>query len=189
MPRRVTHRLLRAGAPGGGRERDLVERRRVRRLGVALLLLLPLHWLGAQWLIAQGAEPWPIISLPGFGSTTDADPIVVERPVFVAADARCHVQRVDIDRVLAGLPGSLRQGVMRTHFRPRPDGSYSGARPSSAAWLRGRVGAVIGGAPAYLAVQWERVELSAGGEELRRSPVRTVVVSDDDHVAGCGHGV
>lgn len=107
-------------------------RRRVRRLVIGLLVLLPLQYAVVGLVGVRDAEPWPALVLPGFKRVMDDGQRHTVRHVA------CHVRFEDgtatdvpAATLLDALPRSYHAAFFRTYAAPGTD-----PPPALVAWLR-----------------------------------------------------
>lgn len=92
------------------------ERRRIRTLFTALLVLLPLQyaWVGVEGVLRS--EPWPALVFPGFKNVySDGDRFYVNSYHFTLSSGD-ELITVGSPVLFPELPLSQQPGFMRTHF-------------------------------------------------------------------------
>lgn len=144
--------------------------RTVRRLFLAVLIVLPIQY-GLVGLVDRvHGEPWPTLVLPAFQSTGErGGATTLDHVALEAVFADSTQTRVPTAHLLPELPASQHLGFFRTQCRPAV---LSGTqrterclRPEAATWLADRVTALFPDrTPRRLDVAWSRMRYLPPGE-------------------------
>lgn len=149
--------------------------RSARRLAAGFLVLLPAHWGLAEWVNKSAPEPWPVASLPSFGTTFKQGRVAVRIPYFVAELANGETRRLMPREMFSEVHRSLHYGIMKERFPIQ--GPMFGNNPSAVEWLSKRCATLLGQRPASLTVQWREEALEPNGRAatklLATRPLRT----------------
>lgn len=134
-------------------------RRRVRRLVLALLVLLPLQYGLVGLVGVMDAEPWPAVVLPGFKRVLDDGERHAVRHVACVVWFEDGTSRpVASADLLHVLPRSHHAAFFRTYAAP-------GTPPSPALtdWLRDQLDALFPDRlPVHLDLVWEDLDYAFG---------------------------
>jgi hypothetical protein len=160
-----------------------VSRRRIRRLFLVLLVLLPAQYaavLACEYV--YGIELWPALVLPSFGRVYgDADAITVDTPEMTAAFADGTEASVELAALLEQLPVSHRRTVLRRAF-PLPSAGDAPVVPADTrAWLGDRLHRLFPDRRVQaFRVEWVRYAYPvASGASVQRQPLGTVAIDLD----------
>jgi hypothetical protein len=141
-----------------------------RLFAAGLCIALPLQFALAAWINARDAEPWPVVTLPSFGTTYPGSEVALDVPAFVVELADGGSVELTPGQVFASIPRSLQGGLMRARFRQTATHAAVGDNPSTWRWLDGRVAALLGEHPVSIAVRWRREHYNRRGERLALAP-------------------
>lgn len=123
-----------------------MQKRTIRFLFLATLLILPLQYGLVGLLGPSHGEPWPAIVLPGFKRVLARnDEIVVPHATFEVHFRDGTHTLVSVAEMLALLPPSHRSAFMHTHLAP--DGTVL-QQQAAQTWVRQRVAELYPDRPA-----------------------------------------
>lgn len=132
----------------------------VRRLFIAVLILLPVQYVLVGIIGLYRSEPWPALVMPGFQRVYAPDAIREPTVRFEATFADGYRLALQPTDLLEALPRSHHGAVLTAHFRPASlSGSPATERArTAAAWLRHRLHSHYPDArPVRLDVIWEEI--------------------------------
>ncbi|SHK30178.1 hypothetical protein [Rhodothermus profundi] len=159
-----------------------MKRTHVRRLFWGLAILLPIQYALVGLVQLQGGhEPWPLLVMPGFKATWQADsPLLSRRVTFVVHQADGTMQPLPADAVLASLPYSHHRAMLEAFFQPA---SLSGTpeterirRPDAIRWLWNRMQALTGDTPVQVDIVWEQLRFTPHTGTLQVFPLDTLTI-------------
>ena len=117
-----------------------LQRPSIRRLFLAAFIILPLQYALVGLVGLWRSEPWPALVMPGFQKVYRPDSITADVYRFEVRFADGSRASMSPTEVLADLPRSHHDAVMKLRFRAAASPpSETTLSPTLAAWLRQRV--------------------------------------------------
>ncbi|MDQ7039556.1 MAG: hypothetical protein Q9M35_01265 [Rhodothermus sp.] len=159
-----------------------MSRLHIRRLFWVLAVLLPLQYALVGLVQLQGgAEPWPLLVMPGFKATWhEGMPLLAHQVTFVVHQPEGTIQRLPADAVLARLPYSHHRAMLEAFFRPA---SLSGLptterirQRDATRWLWNRLQTLTGSAPARVDIVWAQLRIIPDTDSLQVLPLDTLTL-------------
>jgi len=153
----------------------------VRRLFIAVLIVLPVQYALVGIVGMHHGEPWPALVLPAFQTTWDhGESIQIEQVSLDIMFEDSTRAPVAVESLLADLPRSQHRGFFRSQCQPAQlSGDTRTERclqPSAAMWVQQQAAALFPDrSPARLDVIWNRLAyVPSRPSGTPRSTVKTV---------------